>query len=126
MPLRALIVDDDPLALAIGCTILTRRGFDVSSASSAKEASLLDLDVDVLCLDLNMPDFDGIEFLEHLKVRHFRGGLIIVTSAFRSVRQSADVLAKAYDLLLLDVIEKPLTAQKFDSAILHERAMRAS
>jgi len=66
---RILAVDDNQDSLFALQELLREEGFEVSTASSGKEA--LDKvgaeNPDIILLDLNMPGMDGYEVLKHLK-----------------------------------------------------------
>ncbi|MBX9667405.1 MAG: response regulator [Candidatus Obscuribacterales bacterium] len=67
---KVLIVDDDPDIRKIGRLSLTGVGrWDVSLASSGKEAlQLVQFErPDVILLDINMPDMDGVATLGKLR-----------------------------------------------------------
>lgn len=68
-PLNVLIVDDEPEFRATLVKRLLRRSVRAREAGGGREA--LDLlkggDVDVVVLDVKMPDMDGIETLAHIK-----------------------------------------------------------
>jgi CheY-like chemotaxis protein len=110
---NVLIVDDDPIYIEVARALLNSTGAkQVSSASDGNTAKTLlvdDAPFDLILLDLNMPDFDGVEFLEHLRQMNFRGSIVIVSSAKKSVCIAVTGLGKAYGLKVVGVIEKPLT-----------------
>ena len=62
-PARLLTVDDDPV-LRVHVTSSLKKFYEVKSVSSAKEAMdyLSQNNVDLLILDVCMPEMDGIEF----------------------------------------------------------------
>jgi len=64
-----LVVDDDELAIKAVVQLLTRRGFTMLSATSGREG--LDVlarnPVDVLVLDVLMPEMTGLEFCHLLR-----------------------------------------------------------
>ena len=66
---RILIVDDDPHAIEILTRMLGREGYDCVSAASG--AAALDLvrgkAIDVILLDVMMPEMDGLQVCEHLR-----------------------------------------------------------
>jgi DNA-binding response OmpR family regulator len=66
---RILIVDDDPHAVEILTRMLEREGYDCVSA--ARGATALQLvraqTVDVILLDVMMPEMDGLQVCEHLR-----------------------------------------------------------
>ena len=81
MPSRVLIVDDEPSILATMAPLLRSRGYDVSTAMSAKACleTVERVDPDVIILDLGLPDMDGVEVCRLL--RDGRATPIIVLSA---------------------------------------------
>ena len=60
---RILAVDDDPLAVGALRQILTQRGYDVTTTTSAEEAVavLQDQAFDLAILDVTMPGMSGYE-----------------------------------------------------------------
>jgi two-component system cell cycle response regulator len=69
MTATILVVDDLPQNVEILCTKLTSEYYNVISASSAAQAFdlLLSNKIDVIILDVMMPEMDGIEFCKILK-----------------------------------------------------------
>ena len=66
-----LIVDDEIAVLSLTSRMLTRYGYEAISATSAKETLHLfevwpDLHVDLLLVDIVMPDMNGIELAERI------------------------------------------------------------
>ncbi|EPR35676.1 transcriptional regulator, XRE family [Alkalidesulfovibrio alkalitolerans DSM 16529] len=72
LPLRILFVEDDALARVGLCRLLERRGHVVRPASNGKEAlkALCAESFDVVLMDIELPDLDGVEI-----ARRVRGGL---------------------------------------------------
>ena len=64
------------------------------------------LDFNVCILDIQMPDFNGLEVSQHLKDK-----LIIFTTAYK------EFAAEAFDLNAVDYIRKPLQKERFEKAI---------
>ena len=66
---RVLVVDDAGLVRAYYRDILERGGYEVSEALNGLEAleKLLQDDVDLIIVDVNMPQMDGISFLKSLR-----------------------------------------------------------
>lgn len=76
------VVDDDPRIRALLDDELTDEGFEPSlCASGAELLELVDRrPIDLILLDLMMPEMDGIQCLKHLKARRFSGAVVIVTA----------------------------------------------
>jgi two-component system, OmpR family, KDP operon response regulator KdpE len=100
---RALVVDDAPENRMLVSALLLQQGFDVAQAedgeAAVKAASLNPLDL--IVLDLGLPDLDGIKVISEL--RHWSEVPVIVLSA-RS--DGAEKIA-ALDLGADDHVTKP-------------------
>lgn len=118
---RLLLVDDEIGYLDVLSKRLTRRGFDVTTASSGSEAirALRQWEFDLAVVDLKMEDMDGIEVLKVFKKMDPSLAVIMLTG-HGSERAARDGLAEgAFDYLikpvglerLLTVIEAALTAK---------------
>jgi DNA-binding response OmpR family regulator len=66
---RILVVDDDPHAVEILTRMLEREGYECLSAEGGDAALkiLRDTPVDVLLLDVMMPEMDGLQVCERLQ-----------------------------------------------------------
>lgn len=109
--IRCIVVDDEPLARKLVTTYLSRlAGWEQKAACrSVAEAyeALYQNEVDVLFLDINLPDVSGIEFLFTLK----NPPLVVFTTAY------AEYAAKAFDLHAVDYLVKPITETRFREAV---------
>lgn len=72
MPARILIVEDSPLITDAYRVLFTAAGYDVDAAASVTEAIELAAaaPVDVMLLDLTLPDGNGLEVLDALRSRN--------------------------------------------------------
>jgi DNA-binding response OmpR family regulator len=66
---RALVVEDDPSIAEPLAEGLRRYAYEVEMVTSGSAALAADLDVDVVLLDLGLPDIDGIEVCRQLRTR---------------------------------------------------------
>ena len=113
---RILIVDDDPAIRDALSERFRARGHDVREASTGKQAiAAARLGVDVMLLDLQMPDGDGFEVLSQLQGEELAPSVIVMTA-----HGSVERAVRALQLGAYDFIEKP-----FDPPRLEERVARA-
>ncbi|MDI9312161.1 MAG: response regulator transcription factor [Limnohabitans sp.] len=111
MIFRCMIVDDEPLAhrvLEKYFSIIPNITI-VHQAYNAKEAGffLENNSIDILLLDINMPEITGIEFLQSLTNKP----LTIFTTALRN--HALD----GYELGVFDYLLKPIKEERFQLAI---------
>ena len=113
---RFLQVDDDPIFNAFCDKHFSgREGLDYvqfSSLSPAEDRLRSEPAIDVLMLDLSLPDRDGIEFLSVLNDCGFKGKLVIVSSQPRNVIEMATALAAAQGHDPAVTLIKPITPEK--------------
>ncbi len=80
-----MVVDDYPITQRILTYQLFKEGHQVVTASNGQEAlnSLIELDVDLMIMDLTMPEMDGITVLYQLRAcsRHANMPVIILTAS---------------------------------------------
>ncbi len=110
-PIKVAIIDDEPLAQEILQTYLQKMDSIelVGICKNALEAlSLLNKhSVDLLLLDINLPEFSGIEFLKTLQKPPF----IIFTTAY------TEYALESYELNVIDYLLKPISFDRFLKAI---------
>ncbi len=107
---RLLVTDDEELNRDMLSRRLERRGYSVLSARSGPEtlAMLLDapqLPVDLVLLDIMMPEMDGYEVLRRLRERYSAAELPVIMATAR--RESADVV-NALGQAANDYVTKPI------------------
>ncbi len=108
---RILVVDDNPDSVAIIGSILEGRGYQVTAAASGAAAlsQLGQGGVDLVLLDVMMPQMSGIEVLQQIRdnVTTARVPVILVTAK----TQDEDVLS-GYQFGADYYITKPFTAKQ--------------
>jgi DNA-binding LytR/AlgR family response regulator len=115
-----IIVDDEPLARELVKSYVDKLAhWEIKalcrSVADAYEA-LYQNGIDVIFLDINMPDKSGIEFLSTLK----NPPHVVFTTAY------AEYAAKAFDLRAVDYLVKPITEERFQEAIDKVERLHAS
>ncbi|RZJ56669.1 MAG: response regulator transcription factor [Flavobacterium sp.] len=111
-PIHCLIIDDEPLARQLLRNYINAKdGYiivgECATATAAYEL-LLNNKIDVIFLDIQMPELNGIEFLLSLR----KPPAIIFTTAFDQYA------ATAFDLNVVDYLMKPITLERFEQALL--------
>jgi len=112
--IRILVVDDEPSALRLLSRMLANMGFASVIPCNSGHAALEQMDQadgspDVILLDLNMPEMDGVEFVRKLVERRYTGSLILVSGEDERVLQATGNLVRAQQLTLLGSLQKPVT-----------------
>jgi DNA-binding NtrC family response regulator len=111
--IRLLLVDDEVGYIEVLSKRLTRRGFEVATASSGAEAirALRKSDFDVAVVDLKMEDMDGIEVLKVLK-KMVPALHVIILTGHGSERAAREGIAHgAFDYLIKPIGLDPLIAR---------------
>jgi putative two-component system response regulator len=91
--MRALIVDDDQVALSLITNILTEGGYDVETARNGRDALkiLHGGGIRLLITDWEMPEMNGIELCQAIRSEDFAGYVyVIMLSAKVSPEQKID------------------------------------
>jgi len=112
MSARCLIVDDEPLARKLLASHVAKtEGLTlVGECGSAMEAlkALQQKKVDLLFLDIQMPEFTGLQLIKTLA----HPPVVILTTAHR------EFAADAFDLNVLDYLLKPISFDRFLKAVI--------
>lgn len=111
---RLLVVDDNPDITNLIGEIAQDDGFEVHrlNDSSAFYDRFGEIDPDVLCIDIHMPDVDGIEILRWLSNADCRAAVIILSGGdplFTTVAERIGVAAK----LQISTVPKPFQIGDF-------------
>lgn len=116
---NALIVDDSHAILNFSGTLL-KQHFAVgqlqckNSAVDALEILKSNKNINLLLLDLNMPEMDGIQFLRELAAINYRGFLVIMSGVAPRIISTVEELAKRLKLNYLGALLKPLDVKDFE------------
>lgn len=109
--IRCIVIDDEPLALELMKDYIDKVPFlqTVGAYTSAFDAvgQIQKGEVDLLLLDINMPDINGIQFLKSLR----EGPAVIFTTAYDQYA------VEGYALDVVDFLLKPISFDRFLKAV---------
>ena len=113
---KILVLDDESFMLKLLNRILSNLGYgSITLCDSGRDAleKIANADADtvpnVILLDLNMPEMDGIEFVRHLVELHYPGSLILVSGEDERILQTTEKLVRAHKIPILGYLHKPVT-----------------
>ncbi|MBX2844631.1 MAG: LytTR family DNA-binding domain-containing protein [Saprospiraceae bacterium] len=109
--MKCMLIDDEAFALKVLESHISKLAHVdiVASHTDVIEAfnTLQNEEVDLLFLDIEMPNLNGFEFLKTLK----RPPSVIITTAYR------DYALESYDFAVLDYLVKPISLERLITAI---------
>jgi putative nucleotidyltransferase with HDIG domain len=108
-----LIVDDDPKILEVVGVSLQRRGYDVRTARSGREAlrRAAETPPDLVILDLGLPDMNGMQVLA--RVREAGNPPVLFLSAEADVSVRLEALSRGAE----DFLVKPIALEELHAKI---------
>jgi DNA-binding response OmpR family regulator len=112
--MRALVVDDDSTIADIVTALLKEEGFVVDVARTAEEGRVQALvaEHDIIVLDLNLPDGNGIAVAQALRREHRSTPILMLTA---NTERSNTVLA--LDAGADDYLTKPIRFDEFRARV---------
>lgn len=109
-----LVVDDDPQNCSEVSSQLIEMGYEVVQAFDGQQAfaALIEQDFDAVITDVHMPESDGLELLNNIRLRDPSKPLVVMMSNFGEIK-----LEDAYDAGAEAVFYKPVDTEAIDSLI---------
>jgi len=121
--LSVLVVEDEPVAAEAHTAYVERvPGFAVATTVGTSQAALQalqDRHVDVVLLDMNLPDRHGLEVIRAMRAGGHRADVIALTSA-----RDLDVVRAAVSLGVVQYVLKPFVFATLRERLLAYRAYR--
>jgi len=107
---RVLVFDDDAAIGRLVVRVATMSGMTAAAVvdADAFAQQLLSDPPQVIVLDLQLGDTDGVAQLRHLAEQHYAGALVLMSGFDSRVLDTARMLGQALGLKLAGVLEKPL------------------
>ncbi|OIO72615.1 MAG: hypothetical protein AUJ85_09925 [Elusimicrobia bacterium CG1_02_37_114] len=111
---QILVVDDEPDVVLILSEFLRKEGFKVYTAHNGQQAidKIKEFPIDLVLLDLAMPQMDGIQVLKELKKINPRIEVMIIT-AYRD----AEKVVESFRLGAFDCLFKPFNLKYLRKSI---------
>lgn len=111
--IRVLVLDDEPFMLKLLGHMLADLGFTSATTHDNGATALECFDThanppNLILLDLQMPEMDGIEFVRKLVEHNYTGNLILVSGEDERVLQMAEKLIQAHWITVLGHLDKPV------------------
>jgi len=119
--LTALVVEDDEINREVAQELLEQLGVQHVHLAEDGMQGLRKLrtlgQVDLVLVDIYMPDMDGIEFIGKLAELRFKGKVIIVSGVSIETLALAQQLAQEGGIQVVAAMEKPLRMDELARAI---------
>ncbi len=113
-PLRALIVDDEPIVGRRLKPVLEKLGFEVETFedSALALARFLEAGFDIVVSDIRMKGIDGMTLLERVRARS-RASKVILITGYPSPEVAAEAMARG----AFEVLSKPLRTDRLREVV---------
>lgn len=120
--IKILILDDDTFMLKLLTRMLAKLGYSAvttcdNGSDALRKIDQIDTRPELILLDLNMPDMDGIEFVRYLVDRDYRGKLILVSGEDERMLRTAEKLVQAHKIPMLGYLHKPVDPDKLSEIL---------
>ncbi len=120
--IKILVLDDEPFILKLLGRILANLGFSQVTACDSGRVALEWIDrpnspPDMILMDLNMPEMDGVEFVRHLVERRYTGSLILISGEDERMLQTAEKLILEHKISILGYLRKPVKPEDLSALL---------
>lgn len=113
--MRILVVDDYPGAADVSCTLLRLMGHEGVAATSGRDAlaRASEVEIDIIVLDLGLPDISGYDVARELRARQGKRVFIAAVTGWNTTADHVRSLAAGIDMH----VAKPTNADKLAQVI---------
>lgn len=117
-PVLTVLDDEEAICLLIS-EIASELDYEVNTFTSVKAFKQnLNHDMDILFLDLMMPDEDGVEVIRYLEKIKLKASLILMSGFDKRVLKSASIMAKTHGITVAAELSKPISIKLLRDTIL--------
>jgi EAL domain-containing protein (putative c-di-GMP-specific phosphodiesterase class I)/CheY-like chemotaxis protein len=111
--IRIMVLDDDLFTLKVLAHMLENLGYNAvvtchKGSDALKIVDNPDQAPDLILLDLNMPEMDGVEFVRHLVEHRYAGSLILVSGENEQMLLATEKLVHEHKIPVLGHLRKPV------------------
>lgn len=123
---RLLCLDDDPDISQLLAHIAGEAGFQCELAPSASTFldKLGEFQPEVVTLDLQVPDMDGIEVLRQISERQLDCAIVLITGMDRRTIGAAEYYAGSLSLRVIGTLQKPFEPNELVNLLSEARSLR--
>lgn len=121
--ISVLILDDEANSTEEICEFLEKEGYDVHSANSSKAGyAIINREkIDIVILDLYLPDGNGLDFLGKIRAEQPSVEVIMITG-----QGDVDSIIRSIRLGVVDFLRKPLRQIDLNSALARTKKIQQS
>ena len=125
-PISVLIIDDDDSVRSSLSSYLEDSGFDPLTASDGKQGIEIfgQKDVDLVLVDLRMPEMDGYEVIKHIHKKSPHTPLIVISGASGIQDAIETMKIGAWDYLVKPIREMSTLVHSIERAFEHAQALK--
>lgn len=111
-----LIVDDEKLNIELAAAYIGEEGYKISFALNAKAAinSVMSKDIDLILLDINMPEVDGFKVCKMLKEDEKTKDIPVI---FLTAQTGIKYISDAFEVGGVDYITKPFNGTELKARV---------
>ncbi|HEX7892160.1 MAG TPA: SpoIIE family protein phosphatase [Ramlibacter sp.] len=115
-PIRALVVDDDPIIVQLLCAFLRSRGYEAEDCADGQEAleRVRDGGINLVLTDRHMPRMDGLALCR--AIRALRSDAYIYCIMLTTAREESSLVA-AMEAGVDDFVPKPIRLQELGARL---------
>ncbi|NBC03106.1 MAG: response regulator [Bacteroidetes bacterium] len=112
--LKILVVEDDPTVRLLVKKSLENKGGVILEAATAREAEqkAMNKSLDIIILDLNLPDGTGYDVCQHIREEHVTTPVLVL-----SAEQETNMKVKVLNVGADDYITKPFSIEELQARI---------
>ncbi|PTI79463.1 two-component system response regulator DcuR [Staphylococcus succinus] len=115
--IRVLIVEDDPMVAQLNKQFIEKiDGYDLVAITHNVTAAITTMEqthVDLILLDVYMPEQNGLSLLTYIREHHLKIDAILITAA-----SDVDQIQKAFRYGAMDYLIKPFEFERFKKSLL--------